>query len=155
VIGVGKVAVPDWLDRPQVTGRAMSGEVVTDEFSRWGEPVPRGIQRVLAENLTRLMPERRLVVAPYPPRDAVDHFVELRVVEAARQTDGSVLLESRWEVLDRAGKVLARRHTAHRARPTALGAAGAVAGLNDALGALSREIAGVLGELPPPAKQTP
>jgi len=153
VVGVERVDVPDWLDRPQITGRAASGEVVTDEFSRWGEPLPRGVQRVLAENLAVLMPERRVLSAPFAPRDSVDHFVEVTLIEAARQGDGSVLLECRYTVLAKDGAVLARRHSSLRAKPTAPGPAGAVAGLDESLASLGRELADVLRALPAPAGQ--
>jgi uncharacterized protein len=150
VVGVERVRVPDWLDRPQVTGRAATGEVVVDEFSRWGEPLPRGAQRVLAESLAVLLPDRRVVSAPFSPRDRVDHSVEITLLEAARQADGSVLLDCRWAVLGKDGAVLARRRSSHRAEPTAPGPAGAVAGLNEALASLSRELAGVLRAQPAP-----
>jgi uncharacterized lipoprotein YmbA len=149
VVGVERVSIPGWLDRPQVTGRAASGAVVTDEYSRWAEPLPRGIQRVVAENLVLLLPDRRVLTAPFPPHDTVAHRVELTLVEAARQADGAVLVEARWDVVGRTGEALARRRSRHRSNPTALGAAGAVEGLNEALAALSREIADVLRSLPP------
>lgn len=151
-VGVERVSVPGWLDRAQVTGRSTSGAIVTDEYARWAEPLPRGIQRVVAENLVLLLPDRRVLTAPYPPRDAVAHRVELTVLEAARQADGAVLLEARWEVVGPLGEVLARHRSAHRSSPTALGAAGAVEGLNGALALLSREIADGLRPLPPPAR---
>jgi len=151
VVGIERIDVPDWLDRPQVTGRAASGEVVTDEFSRWGEPLTRGVQRVVAENLVVLLPDRRVVSAPFSPRYPVDHVVDITVLEAARQADGSVLLECRFTVLAKDGAVLARRRSSHRANPTARGAAGAVAGLDEALASLSREVADVLRAQPGPA----
>ena len=126
--------------------------MVADEFSRWGEPLPRGVQRVVAENLVVLLPDRRVVSAPFSPRDRVDHFVHISVLEAARQADGSVLLECRWTVLARDGSVLARRRSSYRAKPTAPGPAGAVAGINDALASLSRELADVLRAQPLPAR---
>ena len=155
VVGVERVGVPDWLDRPQITGRAASGEVVSDEFARWGEPLSRGLQRVVTENLVALLPDRRIVAAPYSPRDPVDQTVEITVLEAARQADGSVLLESRWTVLAKDGTVLARRRSSDRAGPTASGPAGAVAGLNEALASLGRELAEVLRAQPPVAGPAP
>jgi uncharacterized lipoprotein YmbA len=149
VVGVERVSVPGWLDRPQVTGRATSGAIVTDEYSRWAEPLPRGIQRVLAENLVVLLPDRRVLAAPFPPHDVVAHRVELTLIEAARQADGRVFVDARWDVIGAGGDVLARRRSTYRSSPTALGAAGAVEGLNEALAALSREIADVLRSLPP------
>jgi uncharacterized lipoprotein YmbA len=151
VVGIERVSIPGWLDRMQVTGRAPSGAVVTDDYSRWAEPLPRGIQRVVAENLVLLLADRRVLTAPFPPRDPVVHRVELTVMEASRQTDGTVLVEARWDVVGPAGEVLARRRSTHRSSPTAVGAAGAVEGLNGALAALSREIADVLRPLPTPA----
>ena len=152
VVGIERVSIPGWLDRMQVTGRAASGAVVTDEYSRWAEPLPRGIQRVVAENLVVLLPDRRVLTAPFPPRDTVAHRVELTLLEAARQADGAVLVEARWDVVGPSGEVLARRRSTYRSSPTALGAAGAVEGLNGALAALSRDIAELLRPLPPPLR---
>jgi uncharacterized lipoprotein YmbA len=102
----------------------------------------------VAENLVVLLPDRRVLVAPFPPRDAVVHRVELTLTEASRQVDGAVLVDARWDVVGTTGEVLARRRSTHRSSPTVLGAAGAVEGLNGALAALSREIADVLRPLP-------
>jgi hypothetical protein len=51
-------------------------------------------------------------------------------------------------MLAKNGSVLARRRSSQRAHPTALGPAGAVAGLNESLASLSRELADVLRALP-------
>jgi uncharacterized lipoprotein YmbA len=149
VVGVAKVSVPGWIDRPQVTARGPAGEILTDDFARWGEPIAKGVQRVLAENLAALLPDRRVVTTPFATGEAVDHRLEVTLVEAARQADGSVLLEARWDVLAAGGEVLLRRRSSHRAEGTAPGAAGAVAGASEALAALSREIAEAVGTLPP------
>ena len=151
VVGVAKVTVPGWLDRPQVTARGPAGEILTDDFARWGEPIAKGVQRVLAENLAALLPDRRVVTTPFATGEAIDHRLEVTLVEAARQSDGSVLLEARWDVLGAGGDVLLRRRSSHRAEGGAPGAAGAVAGASEALAALSREIAEAVGTLPPRA----
>ena len=150
VLGVLKVAVPAWLDRPQITGRGASGQVVADEYARWGEPVAKGIQRVVAENLAALLPDRRLVTAPFSPNVPVHQRVELTIVEAARQADGAVLVTARWAVLEAGGASLAQGRSSHSARPTAAGAPGAVSGSNEALAALSRDIADAVRALPAP-----
>ena len=155
VVGVLKVTVPGWIDRPQVTGRSSTGQILTDEFARWGEPVAKGVQRVVAENLAALLPTRRIVVAPFSPNQVVHHRVDITLSEAARQADGSVLVEARWALLGPRGATLVQRRTSHRAHPTAAGAAGAVTGASEAIAELSREIAGALRALPlPPAART-
>ena len=151
VVGVAKVTVPGWIDRPQVTARGPAGEIQTDDFARWGEPIAKGVQRVLAENLAALLPDRRVVTMPSATGEAIDHRLEVTLVEAARQADGSVLLEARWDVLGAGGDVLLRRRSSHRAPGGAPGAAGAVAGASEALATLSREIAEAVATLPPRA----
>jgi uncharacterized protein len=151
VLGIAKVTVPGWIDRPQVTARGPAGEILTDDFARWGEPIAKGVQRVLAENLAALLPDRRVVTTPFSTGEAVDHRLEVTLVEAARQADGSVLLEARWDVLGESG-VLLRRRSSHHAEGGAPGAAGAVAGASEALAALSREIAEAVAALPPRAE---
>jgi hypothetical protein len=148
VVGVLKVTVPGWIDRPQVAGRGVSGQIVTDDYAMWGEPVARGIQRVVAENLAALLPDRRVVRIPFPPGPPIDQRLDVTLTEAARQPDGSVLVEARWAAIGPKGEVLVQRRSAHRASPTALGPTGAVAGLSEGLGALSREIADALRALP-------
>ena len=151
VVGILKVTVPGWIDRPQVTGRAASGQIVTDEFARWGEPVGRGIQRVVAENLAALLPDRRVVAAPFAPSEVVHQRVDVTITEAARQVDGSVLVEARWAVLGPKGETIVQRRSSHRARPTTIGSAGAVTGASEALAGLSRDVADALRTLPLPA----
>jgi len=153
VVGVLKVTVPGWIDRPQITGRAAGGQIVTDEFARWGEPIGRGIQRVVAENLAALLPDRRVVTAPFAPSQAIDQRVDVGITETARQADGSVLVEARWAVLGPKGETLLQRRSSHRASPTAAGPAGAVAGASEALAGLSRDIADALRALPAPARE--
>jgi uncharacterized lipoprotein YmbA len=152
VVAVARVSVPDWLDRPHVLARAANGEIVADDFSRWGEPLPRGIQRVLTENLAALLPERRVFVEPISPRLTVDVRVEVTIVDVARQDDGAVRIESRWDVIGAKGQALVRRRSSDRGPVAAPGAQGVVAGVNDALAALSRQIADMIRTLPlPPA----
>ena len=126
---------------------------MTDEFARWGEPIGRGIQRVVAENLAALLPDRRVVAAPFAPSQTIDLRVDVGITEAARQVDGSVLVEARWAVLGPRGETLVQRRSSHRASPTAAGPAGSVAGASEALAGLSRDIADALQALPLPARE--
>lgn len=154
VVGVQPVEVPGWIDRPQVATRVAGSQVAADEFARWGEPIARGVQRVVAENLAALLPERRVISAPWAGYEPVVHKVDLTITELARQADGSVLLEARWAIIGRDRSTLAQRRSSHRS-PAAAGAAGTVEGSSQALEALSREIAETLLTLPLPPPEPP
>ena len=147
VLGVQRVGVPDWLDRPEITARAANGQIAPDELARWGEPIARGIQRVIAENLAVLLPERHVARAPFPPRQALDHRLEIEITEAARQADGTALVEARWGIVGGDGAILVQRRSSHRGGPSR-DAATTVRALNEALAALCAEIAQALRALP-------
>ena len=155
VVGVLRVTVPGWIDRPEITRRAAGGEIVADDFARWGEPIGRGIQRVLTENLATLLPDRRVVAAPFAPSVVVDHRVDVTITEATRQTDGTVLVEARFALMGPKGETLVQQRSSHRAKVAVAGSGGAVTGANEALAGLSRDIADALRALPPPAQEKP
>ena len=152
VLGVQRVSVPAWMDRPEITARNGREEVVPDPLARWGEPITRGIQRVVTENLAALLPDRHLVAAPFALSHTVDHRLDLAITECARQADDRVLLEARWAVLGPDGAVLVQRRSSYRTGVVAT-AEGTVSATSDTLALLSGEIAaalrGVLPAAPP------
>lgn len=155
VVGVLRVAVPGWIDRPEMTRRAADGEIVADEFARWGEPIGRGVQRVLTENLATLLPDRRVVAAPFAPSLVVHHRVDVTITEATRQADGAVLVEARFALVGPRGETLAQQRASHRVTVADSGSGGVVTGTSDALAGLSRDIADALRALPLPAEEKP
>lgn len=151
VLGVQRVSVPAWMDRPEITARTGTEEILPDPLARWGEPITRGIQRVVTENLAVLLPERHLVAAPFPARQAVDHRLDLAVTDGARQADDTVLLEARWAILGPDGAVLVQRRSSYRTPGAGASARGTVSATSEALALLSGEIAAAVRGLPPVA----
>jgi uncharacterized lipoprotein YmbA len=150
VLGVQRVSVPAWMDRAEITARTGRGEIVPDPLARWGEPITRGIQRVVTEDLAALLPERHLVAAPFAASRTVDHRLDLAITEGARQADGTVLLEARWAILGPDGAVLVQRRSSYRTAAVA-NAEGTVSAISEALALLSGEIASAVRGLPPVA----
>jgi uncharacterized lipoprotein YmbA len=148
VVGLLPVEVPDWMDRPQITRRVAGSQVTVFEFARWGEPIGRGAQRVVAENLAALLPERRVIRAPWAGYEPVVHKVDLTLSELAGQPDGSVLLEARWAVIGKDRETLLQRRSTHRSPTAAADPKGTVDGTSQVLEAVSREIADALEALP-------
>ena len=150
VLGVQRVSVPAWMDRAEITARTGREQIVPDPLARWGEPITRGIQRVVTENLAALLPDYHLVTAPFPPRQTVDQRLDLAITEGARQPDGSVLIEARWAILGPDGATLVQRRSSHRTG-TAATAEATVSATSEALALLSGEIAAAVRGLPPAA----
>ena len=144
VLSVEKVRVPDWLDRNQFVVRGKDGSLEFDERARWGEPLGRGLQRVMTENLASLLIDRRVVAAPTPPRDAIAVRLNLDFVEAARQSDGDLRVAVRWEFQAADGKSLRRGVSTSHIPSAKPGAAGTVAALNEALFKIATELSEVV-----------
>jgi uncharacterized lipoprotein YmbA len=144
VLSVEKVRVPDWLDRTQFVMRGKDGSLEFDEQARWGEPLGRGLQRVMTENLASLLIDRRVAAAPTPPRDAIAIRLNLDFVEAARRSDGDVRVAVRWEFQAADGKSLRRGFSTSQITIAKPGAAGTVAALNEALFKIAAELSEVV-----------
>ena len=144
VLSVEKVRVPDWLDRTQFVVRGKDGSLEFDERARWGEPLGRGLQRVMTENLASLLTDRRVVAAPTPPREAIALRLNLDFVEATRHSDGELRVGVRWEFQAADGKSLRRGIASADITTAKPGAAGTVTALNEALFQIATELSQVV-----------
>ena len=62
VVAVGPVAIPDYLDRPQILTRSGPSELQLAEFERWAGSLEKDVSRVLAENLSTLLEKDHVIV---------------------------------------------------------------------------------------------
>src|SRR5882762_7561588 len=74
-IGVGPVTLPPYLDRPQIVTRASRAKLVLADFDHWAAPLQDTVTRVLAENLSLLIPTDRVVLYPWPRTKDPDYQV--------------------------------------------------------------------------------
>jgi uncharacterized protein len=144
LLSVEKVRLPDWLDRTQFVVRGKDGSLEFDERARWGEPLGRGLQRVMTENLASLLIDRRVIAAPTPPRDPIALRLSLDFVEAERQSDGGLRVAVRWEFQAADGKSLRRGFSTSHITAAKPGAAGTVTALNEALFKIATELSEVV-----------
>lgn len=143
-LSVERVRVPDWLDRSQLVVRGTDGRLELDEQARWGEPLGRGLQRVMAENLASLLTDRPVIAAPAPPRTVIAVRLSLDFIEAARRSDGELRVKVRWEFQAADGKSLRRGLSTYDTQAVKPGPAGTVAALNEALFKLATELSEVV-----------
>jgi uncharacterized protein len=115
-LGVGPVAVPPYLDRPQLVTRTSRAKLVLADLDQWAGPLQDSIARVLAENLSLLIPTERVVLHPWPRTIDPDSQVTVEVWQFERVPGNQVVMVARWSLLDRDGKALALRTS----RPHAL-----------------------------------
>lgn len=148
-VGVGPVSLAGYLDRPQIVTRPAADKIDLAEFDQWGEPLRDAIARVLAEDLSRQLPEARISAFPWRGLEAVRYQVIVDVTRFDGPTAGDTSLEARWRVLDATtGKELAAKTTRLAEPAGGPGYSMTVSAMSRALATLSRDIAQTLVGLP-------
>ena len=110
-VGLGPFTIPTYLDRPQMVARKYPNQIVFSQYNRWAEPVDHGFQRVLAENVGRVVGTNEIVLFPWY-EVPLEYQVKGEVLRFEANDDGQVVLEAIWTVVRLDGKkYLTTRHT--------------------------------------------
>jgi uncharacterized protein len=150
-LGVGPVTVPPYLDRPQLVTRTSRAKLALADFDQWAGPLADTIARVLAEDLSLLLPTERVVLYPWSRALDPDYQITVEVLQFDRGPGGEVVLAARWSLLDRDGQERVLRTA--RLSQTAGGAdyEAMVTAMGRTLEALAQEMVTTLRSLAPPA----
>jgi uncharacterized lipoprotein YmbA len=144
-IGVGPVSLPRYLDRPQIVTRTSPYELKLAEFDRWAESLDANFARVVAENLSFMLPRARVAVFPWPRATEIDYQVIVDVTHFLSQAGGESLLIADWMLFKGEGtQVLATGKSRFSAPATGQDYAAMVAAMSQTVASLSREIATTL-----------
>ncbi len=142
VIGVFPVAMPDYLDRPQIVTRVSENEIKLDEFSRWAEPLKSSFTRALVQNLSSLLNTAKVINTTETTGSPQRLQVGVEVVQFDGSLGGEVVLIAKWGLFEREGKKLLLGKRSSLREPTGAPTYEAlVAAQSRAVIALSREIA--------------
>jgi uncharacterized lipoprotein YmbA len=98
-VGVGPLTLPRYLDRPQLATRSHSGQIVYNETTRWAGPLGDELIRVVAANLSGLLPSGRIVAYPAQPAFPIRYRVVIDVERFEADPDDQVTLEVRWSIV--------------------------------------------------------
>lgn len=103
-IGVQRLEIPPYLDRPQiVTLQSDSTEMTVSEWNRWSENLSTMLQRTISEDLSIYLP--KAFVKPYlSSQENFDYtiLVEINKLDAHYNNtkSGEVFLDAYWSVFD-------------------------------------------------------
>jgi uncharacterized lipoprotein YmbA len=144
-VGVHRVVIPEYLDRPQIVTRLSPSQLAFGEFDRWASPLADEFRRVLGENLRVMIPSEQVVVFPWPQTSQVDYEVAVDVAEFEGRLGGNCSLVARWSIYGRERRAVLTAGSSSLSEPTKGGDYEAIAAAQSRLvDALSREIAGAL-----------
>lgn len=97
-IGVGPVELPKFLNRPQIVTRINQQRIEVSEFHRWAGSFSEDFLRVLAKNISMLLPADRVAAYPWTDRFFPTFRIPLTVEQFDGQLGEHVVLNVTWSV---------------------------------------------------------
>lgn len=144
-VGVGPVELPDYLDRRQVVTRSGQNELDVADFAHWAEPLKFNIPQVLVEELSALLPSKKVVAFPWRRATTVNYQVAIKIIRFEATDGTTAILRARWSIVSGDGKGdLLTRESEYSEPLNGKGYDAIVASMNLALLKLSRDIADAL-----------
>lgn len=141
-IGIGTIEFSEYLKRPEIVSFKGSNELNVDQFNRWAEPLEKNFERVLIENLSRLIPTDRINIFPWQEEEPNSFQIIILVNEFGMRSDSSVVLDARWSVSKKFKRdFLMTQRSFYTENAAGVSIEGEVALLSDLIGKFSRDIA--------------
>lgn len=145
-IGVGPIQFAEYLDRTQIVTRTGSTQVQLAETHRWAEPLQRNFARILAENLSILLPTDRVSLHRSRNWPDIDYQVLVNVWQLDARKQGEVALVANWSIRTDHGKELVtmKKSVFNTTLEPEASYAEIAAAMSETVAMLSREIAGAI-----------
>lgn len=142
LVGIGAVALAEYLDRPQLVERGPEHRLTLHEFDHWAGGLRENILQVVRDELQRSLPRTRVIAYPWRGGVRPEYELELSVNRLERQGE-RVWLEARWSLFgEPGGRLLLLERSAIAIPVKGGGIDSVVTGSAEAVRALAREIAG-------------
>lgn len=142
-LGVGPVSVPERLNRPEIVTWVNESMLHLAEFDQWAAPLQDSVTRVLAENLSILVPTDRAAVFPWMSDTPIDFEVRVEISRFDGSLGKDCALVARWSIFRRADKQAIAGRSSHT-EPAGESYATLVAAQSRLIAALSRDIVAAL-----------
>lgn len=85
IIGLARVIIPEYLDRPKIIYESSQNEYKIAEFHRWTESLERNISRVIARNLSSQLPNYSIIEAPWKNLGKPDYELYIHILDFKTQ----------------------------------------------------------------------
>jgi len=107
-LGVGPVTIPGYLSRNQMVSREAQNRLHIDHLNNWGAPLGEEVQRVLGENVGRLLRSERVATWPWSRHAEIAVRVPVQVQQFEPVAGRGVVL-----VAGRVGDGEGEQHAGH------------------------------------------
>ncbi len=147
-VGLRRVSLPEYLDRPQIVTRVGENMLHLAEFDQWGSPLREDFTRVLAADLSSLLPADRVAVFPWMKDSLIDYEVTVEVTRLEGSLGGTCSLLAHWAIFGNGGKESIATGNSSHSEPVGDSYATLVAAQSRLVAALGRDIATAIKAAP-------
>jgi len=140
VIILSSVRIPHYVDRPQIVTATGKNAYQLSELNRWTEALDHNISRVLAQNLTLLVPAEVIFSNNSNAAEQTNFRVSVNILEFHADPQGQAVLTAQLHI-SRGEEMLVNRQVSYRAPASASDYQIIVEALNECLNRLSRDLA--------------
>lgn len=110
LVGLGPIEIADYLQRSQLIINSDVNSLYLPVNAYWGEPLQKGITRVLALNLMNHQPARAIETFPWRSDSAPAVSIRMQIHDL-QIIDGNAVINASWKLVDNvAKKPLAQHH---------------------------------------------
>jgi len=146
VIVLSPVRIPHYVDRPQIVTANDKNAYQLSELNRWAEALDHNISRVLAQNLTILVPAEVVFSNISTTAEPANFGVSVNILEFHTDPQGQAGLTAQWHITRSDGMIM-RQQVSYRAPASTTDYRVIVEALNDCINRLSRDLAAELQSL--------
>jgi len=146
-IGIGPVQFPEYLRRPQLVSFVRTQQLNLAEYDRWAEPLDQNFARVLAENLTWLIPTEQIFIYPFIGNQELDYHIIIEVRQFEMNKDSLVKLIAQWQIFrGTVDQPLISGRSKYQESVNSEDYETVIGGMSKLTGSMSREIAETINE---------
>lgn len=146
-LGLGPIALPEMLDRPQIVTRVGKNRVQLAEFDRWADSLHSSFSHTLAESLSTLLKTEKVFLYPWEGDVSLDYRVIAEVSRFEAVEGQNAILKVHWKLHDKTGKTLKLKQSTIKEPINEQNFELVVEALNRTLNAFSLEVADAIIEV--------
>ena len=106
-VAIGPVAIPGYLDRPQLFLRDSNDvKVELAEFNHWSEPFGEGVIRVLCDAVSASLAPRKGLASPIRSQQPFQWRIAVDIARFDGAPNGNVILDAGWSLVNENGEEL-------------------------------------------------
>lgn len=120
-VGIDKLSMPEYLLKPQIATYSSANRMEYAEYDRWAESLDENFSRVLAENLSKLLPSENVYIFPWKSSTIIQYYSTFKIMRFTQEADGNISLIVFWSLFDNktTKELLRKKTTLKQLGPTA------------------------------------